>query len=269
MTNILAFTNQKGGVGKTTSAVNIALSLAVSEVRTLLIDLDPQSNATTGLSDLFDTPNGNVYDVLLKGGGIKDAITKTSFSHLDILTSTNDLVGAEIELVGIMAREYQLKKALTGLRKKYDVTIIDCPPSLGLLTINALTTANSLIIPIQCEYYALEGLGQLLNTIRLVQRHLNPKLEIEGVLLTMHDERLNLCGQISQDVREHFGDQVFSTIVPRNVRLAESPGFGQPILLYAPDSKGAGSYLELAHEISRRSLAQLPAHNPLAIGVNL
>ena len=252
MTNILAFTNQKGGVGKTTSAVNIALSLAVSEVRTLLIDLDPQSNATTGLSDLFDMPNGDVYDVLLKGGGIKDAITKTSFSHLDVLTSTNDLVGAEIELVGIMAREYQLKKALTGLRKKYDVTIIDCPPSLGLLTINALTTANSLIIPIQCEYYALEGLGQLLNTIRLVQRHLNPKLEIAGVLLTMYDSRLNLSKQVADEVDSFFKEKLFKTFIHRNVRLSEAPSFGKPVLLYDANSTGARNYMSLTEEILER-----------------
>ena len=252
MTNILAFTNQKGGVGKTTSAVNIALSLAVSEVRTLLIDLDPQSNATTGLSDLFDMPNGDVYDVLLKGGGIKDAITKTSFSHLDVLTSTNDLVGAEIELVGIMAREYQLNKALTGLRKKYDVTIIDCPPSLGLLTINALTTANSLIIPIQCEYYALEGLGQLLNTIRLVQRHLNPKLEIAGVLLTMYDSRLNLSKQVAEEVDSFFKEKLFKTFIHRNVRLSEAPSFGKPALLYDANSTGARNYMSLTEEILER-----------------
>jgi chromosome partitioning protein len=252
MTNILAFTNQKGGVGKTTSAVNIALSLAVSEVRTLLIDLDPQSNATTGLSDLFDMPNGDVYDVLLKGGGIKDAITKTSFSHLDVLTSTNDLVGAEIELVGIMAREYQLNKALTGLRKKYDVTIIDCPPSLGLLTINALTTANSLIIPIQCEYYALEGLGQLLNTIRLVQRHLNPKLEIAGVLLTMYDSRLNLSKQVADEVDSFFKEKLFKTFIHRNVRLSEAPSFGKPVLLYDANSTGARNYMSLTEEILER-----------------
>ncbi|MEC9376630.1 MAG: AAA family ATPase [Candidatus Neomarinimicrobiota bacterium] len=252
MTNILAFTNQKGGVGKTTSAVNIALSLAVSEVRTLLIDLDPQSNATTGLSDLFDMPNGDVYDVLLKGGGIKDAITKTSFSHLDVLTSTNDLVGAEIELVGIIAREYQLKKALTGLQKKYDVTIIDCPPSLGLLTINALTTANSLIIPIQCEYYALEGLGQLLNTIRLVQRHLNPKLEIAGVLLTMYDSRLNLSKQVAEEVDSFFKEKLFKTFIHRNVRLSEAPSFGKPVLLYDANSTGARNYMSLTEEILER-----------------
>jgi chromosome partitioning protein len=197
-------------------------------------------------------PNGDVYDVLLKGGGIKDAITKTSFSHLDVLTSTNDLVGAEIELVGIMAREYQLNKALTGLRKKYDVTIIDCPPSLGLLTINALTTANSLIIPIQCEYYALEGLGQLLNTIRLVQRHLNPKLEIAGVLLTMYDSRLNLSKQVADEVDSFFKEKLFKTFIHRNVRLSEAPSFGKPVLLYDANSTGARNYMSLTEEILER-----------------
>ena len=176
MSKILAFTNQKGGVGKTTSAVNVALSLAVSEVKTLLIDLDPQSNATTGLSELFGDLNGNIYDIMLNGDGAKSVITSTSFPHLDVIASTNDLVGAEIELVGVMAREYQLQKALKKIKKNYDIIIIDCPPSLGLLTINALTASDALVIPIQCEYYALEGLGQLLNTVRLVQRHLNKVL---------------------------------------------------------------------------------------------
>ena len=192
MSKILAFTNQKGGVGKTTSAVNVALSLAVSEVKTLLIDLDPQSNATTGLSELFGDLNGNIYDIMLNGDGAKGVITNTSFPYLDVIASTNDLVGAEIELVGVMAREYQLQKALKKIKKNYDIIIIDCPPSLGLLTINALTASDALVIPIQCEYYALEGLGQLLNTVRLVQRHLNKRLEIVGILMTMYDGRLNL-----------------------------------------------------------------------------
>ena len=202
MSKILAFTNQKGGVGKTTSAVNVALSLAVSEVKTLLIDLDPQSNATTGLAELFEDLNGNTYDIMLNGDGAKDAITSTSFSHLDIIASTNDLVGAEIELVGVMAREFQLQKALNKIKKKYDIIIIDCPPSLGLLTINALTASDALVIPIQCEYYALEGLSQLLNTFRLVQRHLNKKLVIGGVLMTMYDSRLNLSKQVVQEVKK-------------------------------------------------------------------
>ena len=252
MATILAFTNQKGGVGKTTSAVNVALSMAVSEVRTLLIDLDPQSNATTGLSDLFEKTNGSIYDVLIKGDGIKDTITKTSFSHLDIVSSTNDLVGAEIELVSIMAREYQLKKVLKNIKKSYEIIIIDCPPSLGLLTINALTASDALVIPIQCEYFALEGLGQLLNTVRLVQRHLNKKLEIAGILMTMYDSRLNLSKQVVKEVNGFFKDKLFKTFIHRNVRLSEAPSFGKPALLYDANSTGARNYMSLTEEILQR-----------------
>ena len=252
MTKVLAFTNQKGGVGKTTSAVNVALSLAVSEVRTLLIDLDPQSNATTGLAELFDEVNGNIYDVMLKGDGIKDVITSTSFPHLDIIASTNDLVGAEIELVSVMAREYQLQKALRSIKKQYDMIIIDCPPSLGLLTINALTASDALVIPIQCEYYALEGLGQLLNTVRLVQRHLNKGLEIIGILMTMYDSRLNLSKQVVNEVNSFFKDKLFKTYIHRNVRLSEAPSFGKPALLYDANSTGAQNYMSLTEEILQR-----------------
>ena len=252
MATILAFTNQKGGVGKTTSAVNVALSMAVSEIRTLLIDLDPQSNATTGLSDLFEKTNGSIYDVLIKGDGIKDAITKTSFSHLDIVSSTNDLVGAEIELVSIMAREYQLKKVLKNIKKSYEIIIIDCPPSLGLLTINALTVSDALVIPIQCEYFALEGLGQLLNTVRLVQRHLNKKLGIAGILMTMYDSRLNLSKQVVKEVNGFFKDKLFKTFIHRNVRLSEAPSFGKPALLYDANSTGARNYMSLTEEILQR-----------------
>ena len=252
MAKVLAFTNQKGGVGKTTSAVNVALSLAVSEVRTLLIDLDPQSNATTGLAELFDEVNGNIYDVMLKGDGIKDVITSTSFPHLDIISSTNDLVGAEIELVSVMAREYQLQKALGAIKKQYDMIIIDCPPSLGLLTINALTASDALVIPIQCEYYALEGLGQLLNTVRLVQRHLNKGLEIIGILMTMYDSRLNLSKQVVNEVNSFFKDKLFKTYIHRNVRLSEAPSFGKPALLYDANSTGAQNYMSLTEEILQR-----------------
>ena len=201
MGKVLAFINQKGGVGKTTSAINVALSLAVSEVKTLIIDLDPQANATTGLSDLITISNKNIYDILIGDVDIKEAITETTFPHLNVITSTNDLVGAEVELVNIMAREYQLKTALKKVIRKYDVIILDCPPSLGLLTINALTSSHAIIIPIQCEYYALEGLSQLLNTFRLVQRHLNKKLIIGGVLMTMYDSRLNLSKQVLRFVK--------------------------------------------------------------------
>ncbi len=252
MSKILAFTNQKGGVGKTTSAVNVALSLAVSEVKTLLIDLDPQSNATTGLSELFGDLNGNIYDIMLNGDGAKGAITSTSFSHLDVIASTNDLVGAEIELVGVMAREYQLQKALKKIKKDYDIIIIDCPPSLGLLTINALTASDALVIPIQCEYYALEGLGQLLNTVRLVQRHLNKRLEIVGIIMTMYDGRLNLSKQVVKEVNGFFKDKLFKTYIHRNVRLSEAPSFGKPALLYDANSTGAQNYMSLTEEILQR-----------------
>ena len=203
MSKIVSLTNQKGGVGKTTTSVNLAVSFAVSEVKTLLIDLDPQSNATTGLEQLTGEPKGTIYDAIIRGSKTKDIITNTELEFLDIITSTNDLVGAEVELVNLMAREHQLEKALKPIRKKYDYILIDCPPSLGLLTLNALTCSNSVIIPIQCEYYALEGLGQLLNTVRLVQKNLNRKLEIEGVLLTMYDSRLNLSKQVADEVKEN------------------------------------------------------------------
>ncbi len=252
MSTVLAFSNQKGGVGKTTSAVNIALSLAVTEVRTLLIDLDPQANATTGLSDLITEGSGNIYEILLQGGGMRQAITKTSFSHLDVIVSTNDLVGAEIELVSIMAREHQLQKAIETIRKQYDIIIIDCPPSLGLLTINAFTASDALVIPIQCEYYALEGLGQLLNTVRLVQRHLNKKLEIIGIIMTMYDSRLNLSKQVVKEVDSFFKEKLFKTYIHRNVRLSEAPSFGKPALLYDANSTGAQNYMTLTEEILQR-----------------
>ena len=252
MSNILAFSNQKGGVGKTTSAVNVALSLAVSEIKTLLIDLDPQANATTGLSELVVERKNNIYDVILGEKNVQDSITKTSFSYLDIITSTNDLVGAEIELVGIMAREYQLKKALQTIEGQYDIIIIDCPPSLGLLTINALTASNAIVIPIQCEYYALEGLGQLLNTVRLVQRHLNKQLEITGILMTMYDGRLNLSKQVVEEVNSFFKEKLFKTFIHRNVRLSEAPSFGKPALLYDANSTGAQNYMNLTEEILQR-----------------
>ena len=252
MASILSFINQKGGVGKTTSAVNVALSLAVSEIRTLLIDLDPQSNATTGLSSLLKKINGSIYDILIKGESIFDKINNTTFPHLDIIPSTNDLVGAEVELVSVMAREYQLKKALEKVNNKYDIIIIDCPPSLGLLTINALTASNALIIPIQCEYYALEGLGQLLNTVRLVQQHLNKDLNIAGVIMTMFDSRLNLSNQVVKEVDGFFKEKLFKTFIHRNVRLSEAPSFGKPALLYDANSTGAKNYLSLTEEILKR-----------------
>ena len=249
MSNTLAFSNQKGGVGKTTSAVNVALSLAVTEVKTLLIDLDPQANATTGLSDLVIEPNGTIYDVILGNDNVKNCIAKTSFSFIG---STSDLVGAEVELVSVMAREYQLKKALEKIERQYDIIIIDCPPSLGLLTINALTASNAVVIPIQCEYYALEGLGQLLNTVRLVQRHLNKKLEITGIIMTMYDGRLNLSKQVVEEVDSFFKEKLFKTFIHRNVRLSEAPSFGKPVLLYDANSTGAQNYMNLTEEILQR-----------------
>ena len=252
MGKVLAFINQKGGVGKTTSAINVALSLAVSEVKTLVIDLDPQANATIGLSDLIKKKKKNIYDILIGNVNINEAIAETSFPYLNIIPSTNDLVGAEVELVNIMAREYQLKTALKKIIRRYDVIILDCPPSLGLLTINALTSSHSIIIPIQCEYYALEGLSQLLNTFRLVQRHLNKKLVIGGVLMTMYDSRLNLSKQVVQEVKSYFKDKLFNTLIYRNVKLSEAPSFGKPALLYDANSNGAKNYLSLTEEILQR-----------------
>ena len=250
MTKIIALTNQKGGVGKTTSAVNIAASLAVSEIKTLLIDMDPQANTSTGIAEIIKKRAENtIYETLVDEIPIKDTITKTTFNHLDAILSTNDLVGAEIELVSVIARELELKKALAKVKRIYDYIIIDCPPSLGLLTLNSLTAANALIIPIQAEYYALEGLGQLLNTIRLVQQHLNKNLKIAGVLVTMFDGRLNLSKQVLGEVKGYFGDKLFNTVIHRNVRLGEAPSFGKPALLYDANSVGAQDYMTLVEEI--------------------
>ena len=252
MGKIIAFANQKGGVGKTTTAINVAASLAVSEFKTLLVDLDPQSNATTGLSEMF-APNGTtIYDVLIREKPMSKGIRKTVLEYLDLVPSTHDLVGAEIELVGMLAREYRLRDCIKRQVKKYDYVLLDCPPSLGLLTLNALSSSDSVLIPIQCEYFALEGLSQLLQTIRLVQRHLNTKLDIEGVLITMYDGRLNLSKQIEKEVRQYFNGKTFKTVIRRNVRLGEAPSFGKPILLYEANSPGAQDYLTLVQEMLNR-----------------
>ena len=248
-TKIIAISNQKGGVGKTTTAVNIASFLAVTETPTLLIDMDPQANATSGLGLEIGSYKKSIYDVIIGKSKIINTIQKTELEYLDIVPSSAQLVGAEVELVSMFSREKMLKDALETIIGKYKFVIIDSPPSLGLLTINVLTAANSIIIPIQCEYYALEGLSQLLNTIRLVQKHLNKLLEIEGILITMYDHRLNLSRQVVEEVKEYFQEKVYKTFIKRNVRLGEAPSHGKPILLYDASSTGAQNYMNLASEI--------------------
>jgi chromosome partitioning protein len=253
MSRIIAIANQKGGVGKTTTAINLGASLAVAEKRTLVVDIDPQGNATSGLGLEQRESLPNIYDVLAGDRTAEEAVTRhVHFDHLDLIPSTQDLVGAEIELVQTPNRERVLRRALEPLRSRYDYILVDCPPSLGLLTLNTLTAADSVLIPIQCEFYALEGLSQLLNNIRLVQRGLNPHLDIEGVLLTMYDRRLNLSRQVAAEAREYFGGKVYRTAIPRNVRLAEAPSFGQPIVEYDAASPGAQAYLALAKEVLAR-----------------
>jgi chromosome partitioning protein len=249
MARVICITNQKGGVGKTTTAVNLSASLAAAEKRVLLIDIDPQGNSTSGVGLRKESSNGTIYHALLRGSGLREMIQKTSLPNLDVIISNTDLIGAEVELIQEKDRERKLDRLIKEVEVDYDYIFIDCPPSLGLLTINSLTAAHSVIIPLQCEYYALEGLGQLLKTIRLIKQALNPKLEIEGILLTMFDSRNNLSHQVALEVKSHFKDKVFKTIIPRNVRLSEAPSHGKPVLLYDIHSKGAESYLNLAKEI--------------------
>ena len=253
MGKVISIANQKGGVGKTTSSINLAASLAAIEHPTLIIDIDPQSNTTSGLGIDISTVTNSIYEVMIGSAEINDTIRQTELDFLDLVPAHINLVGAEIEMIDRDQRERILTKALAELRDKYDFIIIDCPPSLGLLTINALTASDSILIPVQCEYFALEGLGQLLNTIKIVRQHLNPSLDIEGGALTMYDTRTRLSNQVAEEVKRYFDDRVFKTVIARNVRLAEAPSFGKPALLYDSTSMGAKNYLALASEIIKRN----------------
>jgi len=266
---VVAIANQKGGVGKTTTAVNLAASLAVAEQRTLLIDGDPQGNASSGVGLTRDSGGKTVYDVLIGSATLDEVIhTAVQFRHLDVAPATADLAAAEVELVDQPHREQAMRDAIALVRDRYDYVLIDCPPSLGLITVNMLAAADSLLIPVQCEYYALEGLSQLLNTVHLVQRSLNERLGIEGVLLTMYDARLNLSRQVAADAREYFTNQVFETVIPRNIRLAEAPSFGKPIILYDVASIGAQSYMSVAKELMARNAVAAPETVDLTVPLN-
>lgn len=264
MTRVTALANQKGGVGKTTTAVNLAAALAGSGARVLVVDIDPQGNASSGLGVVERNHIATVYDVLIRGLPVFRAVQRGAGGHdsLDLVPSNRELAGAEVELVGVRDRETILKEMLAPVLQDYDYVFVDCPPSLGLLTLNTLVAADSVLIPIQCEYYALEGLTQLLNTIRLVQRSLNPRLTVEGVLLTMYDQRLNLSRQVASEAKKYFGDRVFRTVIPRNVSIAEAPSFGLPVADYQPASIGARRYAALARELARARASRGPATVP-------
>lgn len=253
MGKVIALANQKGGVGKTTTAINLAASLAVLEKKVLIIDADPQANATSGIG--FDVKNvkTSIYECIVEEIDPRKIILKSEINGLDLIPSHIDLVGAEIEMLNLPNREKVLTMVIDQIREDYDFILIDCSPSLGLITVNALTAADSIIIPVQCEYFALEGLGKLLNTIKIIQTRLNPDLEIEGFLLTMYDSRLNLANQVLEEVRTHFGDMVFETLINRNIKLSEAPSFGIPAVLYDASSKGATSYMDLAREILQKN----------------
>jgi len=248
---VLAIANQKGGVGKTTTAVNLGSALAEAGFRVLVVDLDPQGNASTGLGVNPRDLDTSVYDVVMNDVGLDDCIEPTSLKNLFVAPATIELAGAEIELVPVMSRELKLRKAINDVRDDYDIVLIDCPPSLGLLTVNGLAAADDVIVPIQCEYYALEGLGQLLRNVGMVRGNLNPTLDVRGIVLTMYDARTKLADQVAAEVRSHFGPKVYETVVPRTVRLSEAPSFGQPIIVFDPTSRGAKAYRALAEEVSR------------------